>query len=246
MSEHQPPRWGQSIAKAAPDAVSEGERAFLLRVFNWMTLAVAFTGAVSLFVASTPVLLAFAQGAGILGFFAIIGLGLFAPRIIATKSLNAAQITFWAYAGLWGVFIAPLINLYLQVDPWLLVRAFFITSATFAGVSLYGYTTKRDLTRVGTFAVMMIFGVIVAAVVNLFVGNQMLDLLISVAVVGLFSAVTAWEVQSLRRSYHDTPGTGEANEVVLARKSILGALQLYGSFVVLFVHILNILGHMRR
>ncbi|MDA8030419.1 MAG: Bax inhibitor-1/YccA family protein, partial [Alphaproteobacteria bacterium] len=205
MSDQQPRQWGGAVAQPASDVINEGERAFMLRVFNWMALAVAFTGAVSLFVASVPVLLAFAQGAGIIGFFAIIGLGLFAPRIIATKSLNAAQITFWAYAGLWGFFIAPIINLYLQVDPGLLVRAFFITSATFAGVSLYGYTTKRNLTRVGTFAVMMILGVLVAAVVNLFVGNQMLDLLISVAVVGLFSAVTAWEVQSLRQSYYDSP-----------------------------------------
>ena len=79
---------------------------------------------------------------------------------------------------------------------------------------------------VGTFAVMMILGVIVAAIVNLFIGNQLFDLLISVAVVALFSAVTAWEVQSLRQSYHDSPGMGEAGEVVLARKSILGALRL--------------------
>ena len=223
--------------------IDAGERQYMLRVFNWMALAVAFTGAVTLFVSSSPALLALAQGTFLFGFIAILALGFLAPRIIATKSLALAQGVFWAYAALWGFFIAPAIYYYLATDPGLVARAFFVTAAAFAGISLYGYTTKRDLTRIGTFAAMMIWGVLVAIIVNLFLGSSGLDFLISLAVVGLFSVVTAWEVQSIRDDYHALEGAGET---ALARRSIMGALQLYGSFVVLFIHILNILAHLRR
>jgi FtsH-binding integral membrane protein len=125
------------------------------------------------------------------------------------------------------------------------VQAFFITAGTFAGVSLYGYTTKRDLTRIGTFAAMMTWGILLALIVNIFLGSVGLSLLLSIAVVGLFSAITAWEVQELRDSYRSMAASG-ADEALAVRVSILGALQLYGSFVVLFIHILNILAIMRR
>jgi FtsH-binding integral membrane protein len=236
-------RWGQEVAPIAE--VDEGERLFMLRVFNWMALGVAFTGALSLFIASSPAAMAFASGFYLIGFLAILGLGMFAPRIIATRSLSAAQATFWIYAGLWGVVLGPVLNAYLALDPGLVVRAFFITAGTFAGVSLYGYTTKRDLTRIGTFAAMMTWGILLALIVNIFLGSVGLSLILSIAVVGLFSALTAWEVQELRDSYRSMAARG-GDEALAVRVSILGALQLYGSFVVLFIHILNILAIMRR
>ena len=243
MADNTQSRWGQQVAPAT--AVDEGERLFMLRVFNWMALGVAFTGALSLFIISSPATLAFAHAFYFPGFLAILGLGFFAPRIIATRSLSAAQATFWIYAGLWGVVLGPILNVYLAIDPGLVVRAFFITAGTFAGVSIYGYTTKRDLTRIGTFAVMMSWGLLLALIVNIFLGSVGLSLVLSIGVVGLFSAITAWEVQELRDSYHSLSARGDG-EALAARVSILGALQLYGSFVVLFIHILNILAIMRR
>ena len=243
MADDMDSRWGQAVAPIAQ--VDEGERLFMLRVFNWMALGVAFTGALGLFVASSPAALAFASSFYFVGFLAILGLGLFAPRIIATRSLSAAQATFWIYAGLWGLVLGPILSVYLTLDPRLVVQAFFITAGTFAGVSLYGYTTKRDLTRIGTFAAMMTWGILLALIVNIFLGSVGLSLLLSIAVVGLFSAITAWEVQELRDSYRSMAASG-ADEALAVRVSILGALQLYGSFVVLFIHILNILAIMRR
>ncbi len=229
----------RSQAEAA--GIDVGLRDYMLRVYNYMALGVAFTGAVAMIVAMNPVLVQGVASMFWLFFIGILGLGFFAPRIMMTKSVGAAQICFWVYASLWGALLGPILLAYAQLDPMIIVRAFFITAGTFAGVSLYGYVTKRDLSPFATFFMMAVIGLLIAIVVNaIFIQSVGFSLLTSVIVVLLFSGITAWETQIIKSMYYETEGHD-----VVTRKAIFGAFLLYGSFVTLFVHILNILGIMR-
>lgn len=222
--------------------VDTGLRSYMLRVYNYMALGVAFTGAIAFALASNPQLVLQINNAFWLFFIGILGLGWFAPRIMMTGSMVAAQVCYWVYAALWGAVLAPMFYIYGQMDPMLIVRAFLITAGAFAGVSIYGYTTQRNLSAFGTFFVMASIGLLIAILVNaIFVQDVGFGLLISGAVVLLFSAVTAYETQMIKNMYV----AGEADEDS-KRKAIFGAFALYGSFVTLFIHILNILGAMRQ
>lgn len=222
--------------------VDAGLRSYMLRVYNYMALGVAFTGAVAFALASNPQLVLQINNAFWLFFIGIMGLGWFAPRIMMTGSMVAAQVCYWVYAALWGAVLAPMFYIYGQMDPMLIVRAFLITAGAFAGVSIYGYTTQRNLSAFGTFFVMASIGLLIAILVNaIFVQDVGFGLVISGAVVLLFSAVTAYETQMIKNMYV----AGEADEDS-KRKAIFGAFALYGSFVTLFIHILNILGAMRQ
>jgi len=222
--------------------VDEGLRSYMLRVYNYMALGVAFTGGIAFLLASNYEAIVAVQNMFWLFFIGILGLGWFAPRLILTGSMATAQICYWVYAGLWGAALAPMFFVYGQLDPMLIVRAFLITAGAFAGVSIYGYTTKRNLSAFSTFFVMASIGLVIALVVNmLFVQDSSFSMLISAAVVLLFSGITAWETQMIKNMYlaEDNPETAQ-------RKAIFGAFALYGSFITLFVHILNILGMARE
>jgi FtsH-binding integral membrane protein len=223
--------------------VDAGLRAYMMKVYNFMALGVGFTAIVSLYVASNPALMqAVALGPmkWIL-FIGVLGLGWFAGRLIFSGNTMLAHLCFWGYAGLWGLLISPMIHFYMGQDPGLIVRAFAITSVTFGATSLYGYVAKKDLSRFGTFFMMASIGLIVAMLVNaFFVQSSMMSLLVSGAVVLLFAAITAWETQAIKELYYHGDDHG-----VVQQKSIFGAFLLYGSFITLFIHILNILGIMR-
>ena len=142
---------------------------------------------------------------------------------------------------MWGALLGPMFFAYAQIDPMLIVRAFLITAGTFAGVSLFGYVTKKNLSAFATFFMMASIGLLIAVLVNaFFVQSTGLSLLISVAVVLVFSGITAYETQVIKQMYYETDGHD-----VITRKAIFGAFMLYGSFVTLFVYIMNILGIMR-
>jgi FtsH-binding integral membrane protein len=223
--------------------VDVGLRSYMLRVYNYMALGVAFTGAVAFALASNPGLVQSISQMFWVFFIGILGLGWFAPRIMMTGSMMAAQICFWVYAGLWGAVLAPMFYvLGAQGQEMTIVRAFLITAGAFAGVSIYGYTTQRNLSAFGTFFMMASIGLLIAIVVNMiFVQDPGFSLLISAAVVLLFSAITAYETQMIKNMYV----AGEADEDS-KRKAIFGAFALYGSFITLFIHILNILGALRE
>jgi hypothetical protein len=222
----------------------EGLRSYMLRVYNYMALGVAVTAVVALFVAGNPALMAtIALGpAKWILFFAILGLGFFAPRLIFSGNSGMAHAAYWGYAALWGVFIAPMIALYMGIDGGqLIIRALAITAATFGATSLAGYVTKRDLSGFAGFFMMASIGLIIAIVVNaLFFQSLGMSLVTSILVVVLFSGVTAWETQQIKEMYVEGDAVGIAQG-----KAIFGAFMLYGAFVTLFVHILNILGIMR-
>ncbi len=222
-------------------AMDQGLRSYMRGIYNYMALGIALTAVVILAVAANPAAMAAVYSLKWVLFFATLGLGFFAPRLAFSGNAVVAHGAFWSYCALWGLMIAPMVGHYLAVAPDLVFRAFLITAVTFGATSLAGYVTKRDLSGFGSFFMMASIGIIVAMLVNaFFVGSTMFSLLVSVAVVLLFAGVTAWETQQIKEQYV------EGDLPVAARgKSIIGALQLYGSFVTLFVHILNILGIMR-
>jgi hypothetical protein len=174
-------------------------------------------------------------------FFGLLGLGFFAPRLIFSGNATMAHAAYWGYAALWGLFISPMIALYLGQAPDLIIRALGITAVTFAATSLVGYTTKRDLSGFGTFFLIASIGLIIAMLVNVvFFQSTMMSLVTSGIVVLLFAGVTAFETQQIKAMYVEGDAVGIAQG-----KAIFGAFMLYGSFITLFIHILNILGIMR-
>ncbi|MBL8666943.1 MAG: Bax inhibitor-1/YccA family protein [Rhodospirillales bacterium] len=216
--------------------IDVGLRQYMLRVYNYMALGVAATGIIAMLVAQNPALMqAIALGPfkWVL-FIGILGLGFFAPKIMMSRSIGAAQACFWVYAAMWGALIAPMFFMYTGGS---IARAFFITSAAFAGMSLYGYTTKRDLSAVGRFLVMATFGILIALVVNIFLQSSGLQLVMSIIVPVIFAGLTAYETQQIKGWYYES----DAGDVT-QRKAIFGAFMLYGSFITMFIWILQLVG----
>jgi len=205
-----------------------------------MALGIAGTAIVTFLVMSSPAFLGFVAGTPWLFFILLIGASMFGPSMImSSRSTGMAHAAYWGYAALWGVAIAPMIYVYLSVKPSLVIQAFAITAALFGAMSIVGYTTKKNLTGIGQFAAMAIIGVLIAMVVNYFMQSTLFSLIISCAYVLLISAITAWETQSIKNMYY----AGDSSDVA-TRKSIFGAFLLYGSFISMFIHILNIMGIM--
>ena len=221
--------------------IDQGLCSYMMGVYNYMALGVAATAIITMAVASNPAALAAVYSMKWIFFIAIIGMGFLAPRLIFSANPVVAHGAFWGYVALWGLAIAPMVGTYLAVSPGMVTQAFLITSVTFGATSLAGYVTKRDLSGFGTFFMMASIGIIVAMLVNVFfVQSSMMSLITSVVVVLLFAGITAYETQQIKEMYveGDAPG-------VQRGKSIFGAFMLYGSFITLFIHILNILGIMR-
>lgn len=231
-------------------AVDEGLRSFMLGTYNYMALGVAGTAAVVMLLMANPeVMQAVALGPmkWVL-FAAIFGLGMFAPKLFYSGSPVVAHGAYWLYCALWGAMMAPMMFFFVSKGHvGLIGQAFMIAAATFAATSLIGYTTKKDMTGWGGFLSMASIGLILAMLVSYFFitdpgTSPMVSMLISGVVVILFSAVTAYETQAIKSMY--VHGVEQGGDVYLKRSSIFGAFMLYGSFVTLFVHILNILGIM--
>ncbi len=224
--------------------IDQGLRSYMLGVYNYMALGVAFTGIVSLALAANPALMAALVGGPLIWvlFIALLGLGFFAPRLIFSGNTALAHAAYWGYAGLWGLLIAPMMARYMSIDGGSVVtQAFLITAATFGATSLAGYVTRRDLSGFAGFFMIASIGLLLAIVINaIFFSSVGASLITSCLVVLLFAGITAYETQMIKEMYYegDAPGVAKG-------KSIFGAFALYGSFITLFVHILNILGIMR-
>ena len=224
---------------AAGIGVDAGLRQFMLQVYNFMAAGLALTGLV-------------AYGAIVTGFYQLIagtpliwlvilaplGLVMWLSFRIDRMSAGAAQAAFWFYAGLMGLSLA---GIFLVFTGASIARVFFITAATFAATSLYGYTTRRDLSRFGSFLFMGLIGVIIAAVVNIFLHSTALQMTISVMGVIVFTGLAAYDTQRIRAMYvYGEDGT------VTTKKAIYGALALYLDFVNLFISLLQLTGDRRR
>jgi FtsH-binding integral membrane protein len=226
-------------APVAVDRVDEGLRAYMLSVYNYMGLGLAITGVVAFLVASTPALYGPIFGTPLkwVVMLAPLGFVFFLGAKIRTMSVGAAQLTFWLFAAVMGLSLA---SIFLVFTGESIARVFFITAGTFGAMSLYGYTTKRDLSAWGSFLFMGLIGIIIAMLVNLFIASSALHFAISVIGVLVFTGLTAYDTQRIKEMYYELDGAD-----VVARKAIMGALSLYLDFINMFVMLLHLFGTSR-
>ena len=223
--------------------VDEGLRSYMLRVYNYMGLGVALTAVLALYLVNNQELMLTIAGGPMkwVLFAGVLGLGWFAPRLIMGGNAAVAHAAYWGYAALWGLLISPMIARYMGIDGGkMIVQALAITSITFGSASLFGYVTKKDMSGLGGYFMMATIGILVAILLNVFIfQSTMFSLFTSIGVVVLFSGLTAYETQMIKNMYsqHDSNGISQG-------KAIFGAFMLYGSFITMFIHILNILGIM--
>ncbi|WP_395663716.1 Bax inhibitor-1 family protein [Aestuariivirga sp.] len=228
-------------------AVDQGLRSYMLGIYNYMALGVAVTAVIIMATFTIPALGAVANVLAFPAMLGLIGMGFFAQRLLMGGTVARAHAVYWVYVALWGIGIAPIVNRYLGVDPSMVMTAFLSASLTFGAMSVWGYTSKRDLSGMGAIAGMALMGLLIAALVNLVVAmftgvgaaTMMISMVISFGFVVFVSLITAWETQVIKEMYVESEG-----QEAVARKSIFGAFMLYGSFVSIFVNILQILGFM--
>jgi FtsH-binding integral membrane protein len=228
----------------ADASIDEGLRAYMLKVYNLMALGLAITGAVAYGAFAMAVqdgqLTAFGQLIYASAFrwvviLAPLGMVFFLSARVHTMSVSAAQTAFWVFAALMGLSLSTIFLVYTGQS---IVQTFFITAAAFGSLSLWGYTTKRDLTGMGTFLFMGLIGLIIAMVVNIFLASPAMQFAISAIGVLIFAGLTAYDTQKIKEMYY------EGDEVLVAgRKAIMGALTLYLDFINLFTFLLSFLGN---
>ena len=237
---------------AATTAVFDaGLRAYMLRVYNWMASGLLLTGVVAYGIANTSLINAFyplvqtpfgfahhATPLAMIMMFAPLAFVLVLSLGVNKLSTSAAQALFWVFCGAMG---ASLVNIFLIYTSESIVRVFFITAATFAATSLYGYTTKSDLTRMGSFMMMGLFGIIIASVVNMFVASSALQFALSIIGVVVFTGLTAYDTQRIKSSY--TQFAYAEGPDGAAKRSVYDALSLYLNFINLFMLMLQLLGN---
>jgi FtsH-binding integral membrane protein len=239
-------------AATVADTMDTGLRAHMLRVYNYMVGALALTGVVAYLVANSPPLLnAFyrqvvtANGVALsptlLGWvvmLAPLALVFLLSFRIMQMSQQAAQATFWAYAAMVGASLASILIVYTGAS---VAMTFFVTAATFGTMSLWGYTTKRDLTGFGHFLFMGLIGILLAMLANFFFKSPAINFVVSVLGVLIFTGLTAWDTQKIKNTYYMVGG----DTAVAGKAAIMGALALYLDFLNIFLFLLRFMGNRR-
>jgi len=235
-------------AQAEAADVDGGLRQYMLGIYNYMASGLALTGLVAAFSANTPAVLNLLYQISAQGQVSPTMFGLFvmfSPLIfvlvmsfgVGRLSYSSLQAMFWGFSGAMGL---SLTHIFLTYTGESIVRVFFIAGATFAATSLYGYTTKRDLSAWGSFLFMGLVGIVIASLVNVFVGSSALQFAVSVIGVLVFTGLTAYDTQRMKVIYYE----GDSSEVA-GKKTIMGALSLYLNFINLFMMLLHLLGDRR-
>ena len=232
--------------------IDEGLRAYMLKVYNYMTTGLLLTGLVAYFFGKASIVtnelgqiigvtsigaLLFGSPLKWVVMLAPLGFVFYLSARINKMSVSSAQITFWVFSAIMGLSLASIFIVYTQAS---IARVFFISSGTFAAMSLYGYTTKKDLTKLGGFLFMGLIGIIIASLVNLFFQSSALHFAISVIGVLVFVGLTAYDTQSIKNMYY----AGDS-ESVGGKKALMGALRLYLDFINLFIMLLRLFGQRR-
>jgi len=214
----------------------EGLRQHMLRIYNYMGLGLVVTGMVAFIVGNTPALYVpiFSTPLKWVVMLAPLAFVLFFSFRIHAISSATAQMLFWAFCAVMGLSIA---SIFLVFTGASIARTFFIAAAMFGTMSLYGYTTKRDLSKFGSFLIMGLIGVVIASVVNLFLASSALQFAISVIGILVFIGLTAWDTQRIKEEYSENAG-GEA----LQKMAVFGAFSLYLNFINIFMLLLNFTG----
>jgi FtsH-binding integral membrane protein len=244
-----------SVAGTRTGAIDQGLRSYMLSVYNYMALGLAITGlfaigAFLLSVTSDPAGAAAQVRDGV--YLTSIGYALFVSPLkwvivlaplgmvfllsarAGSMSLSGTQIAFWVFAALMGLSISTIFLVYTQAS---IARVFFITAASFGALSLYGYSTRRDLSGFGTFLFMGLIGIVIASLVNIFLASSALQFIVSCAGVLVFAGLTAYDTQRIKEMYY----VGD-DGTVAGRKAIMGALSLYLDFINLFMMLLQLFG----
>ena len=231
-----PYAWQTGAARAGTAIFDEGLRRHMLRVYNFMGLGLVVTGLVALLIASTPAIYQPIFGTPLKWavMLAPLAFVFFFSFRIQTMSAATAQATFWAFCAVMGLSLA---SVFLVFTGTSIARTFFITAAMFGATSLWGYTTKRDLSQYGSFLFMGLIGVVIASLVNLFVGSSALQFAISVIGVLVFTGLTAYDTQNIKEQYAESFGQ-ETN----TKLAVFGALSLYLNFVNIFQLLLSLTG----
>ncbi|GJD49107.1 Inner membrane protein YbhL [Methylobacterium crusticola] len=226
----------QTPAAPAGAAFDEGLRQHMLRVYNTMGLGLALTGLVALGVASTPALARPLFGTPLKYVVMLAPLAFVMVLSLRMERLSAAtaHALFWAFCAVMGLSLASIFMVFTGTS---IARTFFITAAMFGATSLYGYTTKRDLSRMGSFLAMGLIGLVIASVVNLFLGSSALQFAISLIGVVVFTGLTAYDTQSIKEQYAESWGQEASSKL-----AVFGALSLYLNFINLFQLLLNLTG----
>ncbi|GEO13972.1 Bax inhibitor-1/YccA family protein [Microvirga aerophila] len=231
-----PYTWQNSAARTSGAIFDEGLRQHMLRVYNYMGIGLVVTGLVAFFVASTPALYVpiFQTPLKWVVMLAPLAFVFFFSFRMHAMSAATAQMAFWAFCAVMGLSLA---SVFLVFTGTSIARTFFITASMFGATSLYGYTTKRDLSKFGSFLIMGLIGVVIASLVNIFVGSSALQFAISVIGVLVFTGLTAYDTQSIKEQYAEGFGH-EANN----KMAVFGALSLYLNFINLFQLLLSLTG----
>jgi FtsH-binding integral membrane protein len=223
-------------ARATAASFSEGLRRHMMRVYNHMTMGLIVTGIVAYLVGNTPTIMAEIFGSPLrwlvmlapLAFVMVMSFG------VQRMSMGALTLTFYGFSIAMGLSLSTIFIVYAHAT---IAQVFFITAAMFAGMSLYGYTTRADLTRMGSFLIMGLWGIILASLVNLFVHSAGMSFIISVIGVLVFTGLTAYDTQRIKETYSESWG-----EVATGKLALMGALTLYLDFINLFLMLLRLMG----
>ena len=224
--------------------IDQGLRQYMVRVYNYMALGVGLTGVLAYVVANTSLINLFYNVQG--GAIAPTGLGylvMFAPLafiLVLSFGINrlspaAAQALFWTFCGVMGLSLA---NIFITYTGTSIARVFFVTAIAFGSLSLYGYTTKRNLSSVGTFCFMGLIGIVVASLINIFLQSSMMHFVISVVGVLVFAGLTAYDNQRIRMEY-----SARDSSAIATKKAVMGALSLYLNFINMFLMLLSLFGN---
>ena len=213
-----------------------GLRAFMLQVYNLMAVGLGLTGVTALAVSSSPAMLSLFLGSPLrmvvmlapLGFALVLGFG------VNRLQASTARMIFIAFSVVMGISLSTIFLVYTNES---IARTFFVTAGTFLGMSLYGYTTKRDLAGMGSFLTMGLIGLVLASLVGIFFQSTALQFAISVVGVLIFTGLTAWDTQRLKESYSASAGLEATNKL-----AVYGALSLYLDFINLFMYLLRFMG----
>ncbi len=231
-------QWQTLPAGRAAGGIDAGLRSHLLHVYNLMAGGLALTGLVAYGAAASGIYAAVAATPLFwVLVFAPLALALLLGFRLHTMSVGTARAAFWGYAALLGLSLAGIFLVYTGTS---IARTFFIAAATFAAMSIYGYTTRTDLSRFGSFLIMGLIGVVLAGIVNIFLASSALAFAVSVMGVIVFTGLTAWDTQRIREMYFEPAGTDGRG-----RAAVLGALMLYMDFVNLFLSLLSLTGERR-
>ena len=240
------------VSAAETHIIDEGLRAYMLKVYNFMATGVLLTGIIALISFKISVVTnasgeitgftsfgnaLFFSGLKWIVMLAPLGIVFYMSFGIRKMSSAKAQTVFWVFAALMGLSLSWILLVYTGVS---VARVFFITSATFGAMSIYGYTTKRDLTKLGSFLMMGLFGIIIASLVNIFMKSTMMYFVISIIGVLVFVGLTAYDTQKIKNMYL-VSDSGE----MMGKKAVMGALTLYLDFINLFIMLLRLFGQRR-